>query len=176
MSPAEAAAYHAHQIGVFAAAKTDVTTAITMTNASEAIGFVHAALSAPRAATSQCDPRACRHSISGHQNRKGCRAKWGGSAANVQCRNPERSMSQMGLTRPSRDVRRMSAYLQKLTVGFQFPGRSNRHAFNFAMNTIQNCFVRSLPAIGSLRRQAQRSARKQHPDLILSHSDISGVL
>jgi S-methylmethionine-dependent homocysteine/selenocysteine methylase len=43
MSPAEAAAYHAHQIGVFAEAKADMTTAITMTNASEAIGFVHAA-------------------------------------------------------------------------------------------------------------------------------------
>jgi homocysteine S-methyltransferase len=43
MSPAEAAAYHAHQIGVFAEAKADMATAITMTNASEAIGFVHAA-------------------------------------------------------------------------------------------------------------------------------------
>ena len=43
MSPTEAAAYHAHQIGVFAEAKADMTTAITMTNASEAIGFVHAA-------------------------------------------------------------------------------------------------------------------------------------
>ena len=43
MSPTEAAAYHAYQIGVFAEAKADMTTAITMTNASEAIGFVHAA-------------------------------------------------------------------------------------------------------------------------------------
>jgi homocysteine S-methyltransferase len=43
MSPTEAAAYHAHQVGVFAEAKADMTTAITMTNASEAIGFVHAA-------------------------------------------------------------------------------------------------------------------------------------
>jgi homocysteine S-methyltransferase len=43
MSPTEAAAYHAHQIGVFADAKAYMTTAITMTNASEAIGFVHAA-------------------------------------------------------------------------------------------------------------------------------------
>ena len=43
MSPTEAAAYHAHQIGVFAEAEADMTTAITMTNASEAIGLVHAA-------------------------------------------------------------------------------------------------------------------------------------
>ena len=43
MSPAEAAAYHAHQIVVFAEAGADMTTAITMTNASEAIGFARAA-------------------------------------------------------------------------------------------------------------------------------------
>jgi S-methylmethionine-dependent homocysteine/selenocysteine methylase len=46
MSPAEAAEYHALQIGVFAEAEADMTTAITMTNASEAILFVHAAVHA----------------------------------------------------------------------------------------------------------------------------------
>jgi S-methylmethionine-dependent homocysteine/selenocysteine methylase len=43
MSPDEAEAYHAHQIGAFAEAKADMTTAITMTNAAEAIGVARAA-------------------------------------------------------------------------------------------------------------------------------------
>ena len=44
MSPAEAEAYHAHQIGAFAEAGADMTTAITMTNANEATGVTRAAL------------------------------------------------------------------------------------------------------------------------------------
>jgi S-methylmethionine-dependent homocysteine/selenocysteine methylase len=43
MSPAEAEAYHAHQIGAFAGTGADLVTAITMTNASEAIGVTRAA-------------------------------------------------------------------------------------------------------------------------------------
>lgn len=43
MSADEAQAYHAHQISAFAAAGADMTTAITMTNAAEAIGIVRAA-------------------------------------------------------------------------------------------------------------------------------------
>src|SRR5262245_49988714 len=39
-------------------------------------------------------------SRSDDQTRKGCCAKWKGGAANVHCRNPEPSMSQMGQTRP----------------------------------------------------------------------------
>ena len=31
-----------------------------------------------------------------HQNRKGCRVKWEGSAANMHYSNPEPSMSQLG--------------------------------------------------------------------------------
>jgi S-methylmethionine-dependent homocysteine/selenocysteine methylase len=43
MSPGEAKGYHAHQIGAFAGAGADLVTAITMTNASEAIGVTRAA-------------------------------------------------------------------------------------------------------------------------------------
>ncbi len=43
MSADEAEAYHAHQIATFAAAKADMVTAITMTNASEAIGVARMA-------------------------------------------------------------------------------------------------------------------------------------
>ena len=43
MSAGEAQAYHAGQIGVFAAAGADMITAITMTNANEAIGVARAA-------------------------------------------------------------------------------------------------------------------------------------
>jgi S-methylmethionine-dependent homocysteine/selenocysteine methylase len=43
MRPDEAEAYHARQIGVFAASAADMVTAITMTNASEAIGLTRAA-------------------------------------------------------------------------------------------------------------------------------------
>jgi S-methylmethionine-dependent homocysteine/selenocysteine methylase len=43
MSPDEAQAYHARQIGVLAGAEADMVTAITMTNASEAIGVTRAA-------------------------------------------------------------------------------------------------------------------------------------
>jgi S-methylmethionine-dependent homocysteine/selenocysteine methylase len=43
MTPAAAQAYHHDQICVFAAAGADLTTAITMTNSSEAIGIVRAA-------------------------------------------------------------------------------------------------------------------------------------
>lgn len=43
MSAAEAEHYHARQIGTFAAAGVDVITAITMTNANEAIGVARAA-------------------------------------------------------------------------------------------------------------------------------------
>jgi len=46
MSPEEAEAYHAQQIGVFAATEADQVTAITMTNASEAIGVARAAQAA----------------------------------------------------------------------------------------------------------------------------------
>ena len=46
MSPEEAQAYHAVQIGVFRDAGADMVTAITMTNASEAIGVVRAAQAA----------------------------------------------------------------------------------------------------------------------------------
>jgi S-methylmethionine-dependent homocysteine/selenocysteine methylase len=46
MSPGEAQAYHAGQIGVLAAAGADMATAITMTNAGEAIGVVRAAQAA----------------------------------------------------------------------------------------------------------------------------------
>jgi S-methylmethionine-dependent homocysteine/selenocysteine methylase len=43
MTPAAAQAYHANQIGVFAAAGADLATAITITNSGEAIGIVRAA-------------------------------------------------------------------------------------------------------------------------------------
>jgi S-methylmethionine-dependent homocysteine/selenocysteine methylase len=43
MSPEESEAYHAHQIATFAEAGADMVTAITMTNANEAIGIVRAA-------------------------------------------------------------------------------------------------------------------------------------
>jgi S-methylmethionine-dependent homocysteine/selenocysteine methylase len=43
MSADEAASYHAHQISAFAAAGADMATAITMTNAAEAIGIARAA-------------------------------------------------------------------------------------------------------------------------------------
>ena len=46
MSPDEAQAYHAEQIGVFAGTDADMVTAITMTNASEAIGVTRAAQAA----------------------------------------------------------------------------------------------------------------------------------
>ncbi len=46
MSTETAEAYHAHQIGAFAQAKVDMVTAITMTNANEAIGLTRAAASA----------------------------------------------------------------------------------------------------------------------------------
>jgi S-methylmethionine-dependent homocysteine/selenocysteine methylase len=46
MSPDEAQAYHAGQIGTFAATEADMVTAITMTNASEAIGVARAAMAA----------------------------------------------------------------------------------------------------------------------------------
>ncbi len=46
MSPEEAQAYHAVQIGAFRDADADMVTAITMTNASEAIGVVRAAQAA----------------------------------------------------------------------------------------------------------------------------------
>ena len=43
MSPEEAEAYHAAQIGTFAATEADLVTAITMTNTNEAIGVTRAA-------------------------------------------------------------------------------------------------------------------------------------
>jgi S-methylmethionine-dependent homocysteine/selenocysteine methylase len=46
MTPDEAEAYHAGQIGVFAGTGADMVTAITMTNASEAIGLTRAAQAA----------------------------------------------------------------------------------------------------------------------------------
>lgn len=46
MTAAEAERYHAQQIGSFAAAGADMITAITMTNASEAIGITRAAIKA----------------------------------------------------------------------------------------------------------------------------------
>jgi S-methylmethionine-dependent homocysteine/selenocysteine methylase len=46
MSPDEAQDYHAQQIGVFAGTQADMVTAITMTNASEAIGLTRAAQAA----------------------------------------------------------------------------------------------------------------------------------
>jgi len=46
MSAAEAEAYHAGQIGVFARSEADMVTAITMTNANEAIGIARAATAA----------------------------------------------------------------------------------------------------------------------------------
>ncbi|MFO7296895.1 MAG: homocysteine S-methyltransferase [Proteobacteria bacterium] len=46
MSPDEAESYHTHQIGAFADAKADMVTAITMTNANEAIGITRAAMKA----------------------------------------------------------------------------------------------------------------------------------
>ena len=46
MSPDEAEAYHAEQIGVFAGTDADMVTAITMTNAGEAIGVTRAAQAA----------------------------------------------------------------------------------------------------------------------------------
>ena len=46
MTPEEAERYHAIQIGTFAATTADQVTAITMTNAEEAIGIVHAASAA----------------------------------------------------------------------------------------------------------------------------------
>ena len=44
MSPEEAEAYHAVQIGTFAATEADLVTAITMTNTNEAIGVTRAAM------------------------------------------------------------------------------------------------------------------------------------
>src|SRR5690606_28706777 len=46
MSAKEAESYHAHQISAFAEAKADMVTAITMTNANEAIGITRAAMKA----------------------------------------------------------------------------------------------------------------------------------
>lgn len=46
MSAGEAESYHAHQIGAFAEANADMVTAITMTNANEAIGVTRAAMKA----------------------------------------------------------------------------------------------------------------------------------
>ncbi len=46
MSPEEANAYHARQIGVFAESGVDLVTAITMTNTNEAIGVTRAAQAA----------------------------------------------------------------------------------------------------------------------------------
>jgi S-methylmethionine-dependent homocysteine/selenocysteine methylase len=46
MTPDEAQSYHARQIAVFARTQADMVTAITMTNASEAIGVVRAAQAA----------------------------------------------------------------------------------------------------------------------------------
>ena len=46
MSAAEAEAYHAHQIAAFAQAGADMVTAITMTNANEAVGVARAAMKA----------------------------------------------------------------------------------------------------------------------------------
>jgi S-methylmethionine-dependent homocysteine/selenocysteine methylase len=46
MGPDEAAAYHAHQISVLAETGADMVTAITMTNANEAIGIARAAKAA----------------------------------------------------------------------------------------------------------------------------------
>jgi homocysteine S-methyltransferase len=46
MSAGEAEAYHAHQVAAFAEAGADMVTAITMTNANEAIGVVRAAAKA----------------------------------------------------------------------------------------------------------------------------------
>lgn len=46
MSAGEAETYHAHQIGALAQAGADMVTAITMTNASEAIGLAKAAVKA----------------------------------------------------------------------------------------------------------------------------------
>ena len=46
MSAAEAERYHAHQIGALAAAGADMVTAITMTNANEAVGVTRAAMKA----------------------------------------------------------------------------------------------------------------------------------
>ena len=46
MTATDAQAYHAHQIGAFATAGADMVTAITMTNANEAIGVVRAAVAA----------------------------------------------------------------------------------------------------------------------------------
>ncbi|MQV22394.1 homocysteine S-methyltransferase [Sinorhizobium meliloti] len=46
MSPQEAQAYHARQIGVFAEVGVDLVTAITMTNTNEAIGVTRAAQAA----------------------------------------------------------------------------------------------------------------------------------
>ncbi|MDX9862427.1 MAG: homocysteine S-methyltransferase family protein [Rhodospirillales bacterium] len=46
MSPDEAEAYHARQVGVFAATDADMVTAFTLTNAPEAIGIARAARAA----------------------------------------------------------------------------------------------------------------------------------
>lgn len=46
MSAGEAEDYHTHQIGAFAEAQADMITAITMTNANEAIGITQAAMKA----------------------------------------------------------------------------------------------------------------------------------
>jgi S-methylmethionine-dependent homocysteine/selenocysteine methylase len=46
MNPAEAEAYHSPQIGVFAQSGADLVTAITMTNAEEAVGVTQAAQAA----------------------------------------------------------------------------------------------------------------------------------
>jgi S-methylmethionine-dependent homocysteine/selenocysteine methylase len=46
MSAAEAEAYHAHQIAAFVEAQADMVTAVTMTNANEAVGVTRAAIEA----------------------------------------------------------------------------------------------------------------------------------
>ena len=46
MSASEAEAYHAAQIGIFSDTEADMVTAITMTNANEAIGVTRAAVAA----------------------------------------------------------------------------------------------------------------------------------
>ena len=63
MTAAEAETYHAHQIGAFVEAGADMVTAITMTNASEAIGVAKAAVKAqfPSPSRSRSRPMAvCR--------------------------------------------------------------------------------------------------------------------
>jgi len=46
MTPDEAQAYHAWQVGIFAASEADVLTALTITNSNEAIGLTRAAQAA----------------------------------------------------------------------------------------------------------------------------------